>query len=74
MKLEITKIGDFAGVVFPQELLTRLGLTEGDVLYLTELPERAVKLSVLNPHFDNVMEIGRGLFDEYRETFRALAK
>lgn len=74
MKLEIKKIGNSTGVILPKELLTRLGLSQGDVVYVTELPERSVKLSPYNPHHDQVMEIGRELFREYRETFKALAK
>lgn len=74
MKLEIKKIGNSTGIIFPKELLLRLGLTQGDTLFVTELPDRSVKLSAFNPHHEQVMEIGRELFREYRETFKALAK
>ena len=74
MKLEIKKIGNSTGIILPKELLARLGLAQGDAVHLTELPDRAVKLSVYDPHQDKVMEIGREVFREYRETFKALAK
>ena len=74
MKLEIKKIGNSTGIILPKELLVRLGLAQGDELFVTELPDRAVKLSVYNPHHEKVMEIGREVFKEYRETFKALAK
>ena len=74
MKLELKKIGNSTGLILPKELLTRLGLQLGDELYVTELPDRSVKLTVYSPHHDKVMEIGREVFREYRETFKALAK
>ena len=74
MKLEIKKIGNSTGVILPKELLTRLGLKQGDEVFITELPDRAVKLSTYNPHHEKVMEIGREVLREYRETFKELAK
>ena len=74
MKLEIKKIGNSTGLILPKELLVRLGLEQGDELFVEELPDRAVKLSVYNPQHEKVMEIGREVFREYRETFKALAK
>lgn len=74
MKLELKKIGNSTGLILPKELLARLGLEQGDAVHVTELPDRSVKLSVYNPDHDKVMEIGREVFREYRETFKALAK
>lgn len=74
MKLEIKKIGNSTGIILPKELLVRLGLEQGDAVHVTELPDRAVKLSVYDPDSEKVMEIGREVMREYRETFKALAK
>jgi putative addiction module antidote len=74
MRLELKKIGNSTGLILPKELLARLGLQQGDEVFVTELPDRSVKLSVYSPHHDRVMEIGREVFREYRETFKALAK
>lgn len=74
MKLQLKRIGNSVGLILPKELLARLGLEQGDELFLTELPDRAVKLSAYSPHHDQVMEVGRELFKEYRETYKALAK
>lgn len=74
MKLEIKKIGNSTGLILPKELLARLGLQQGDEVFVTELPDRAVKLSVYNEQHEKVMEIGRDVMREYRETFKALAK
>lgn len=74
MKLELKRIGNSTGLILPKELLARLGLEQGDSVFLTEMPDKTVKLSVYNPEHSRVMEIGREVFREYRETFKALAK
>jgi putative addiction module antidote len=74
MKLELKKIGNSVGLILPKELLARLGLELGDELYVTELPDRSVRLSIYNPDHEKVMKVGRELFKEYRETYKALAK
>ncbi len=74
MKLELKRIGNSTGLILPKELLVRLGLEQGDAVFVTEMPDRSVKLSAYNPDHSRVMEIGREVFREYRETFKALAK
>lgn len=74
MKLEIKKIGNSTGIILPKELLARLGLQQGDEVFVTELPDRAVKLSVYSEHHQKAVEIGREVMREYRETLKALAK
>jgi putative addiction module antidote len=74
MKLEIKKIGNSTGIILPKELLARLGLKQGDEVFVTEGPNQTLQVATYNPHHEKVMEIGRDLFREYRETFKALAK
>ena len=74
MKLELKRIGNSTGLILPKELLARLGIEQGDSLFVTELPDRTIKLSIYNPEHERVMEIGREVMREYRETFKALAK
>ena len=37
--LKLTQIGNSVGAIFPKELLTRLDLTKGDELYVTDSPD-----------------------------------
>ncbi len=74
MKLELKRIGNSTGLILPKELLARLGIEQGDSLFVTELSDRTIKLSIYNPEHERVMEIGREVMREYRETFKALAK
>jgi putative addiction module antidote len=70
----LKKIGNSVGIIMPKELLARLGLKQGDELFVSELPDRAVKLSAYSEHHERALEIARQAFRDYRETFKALAK
>lgn len=72
--LKITQIGNSAGVVLPREALAKLGVAKGDTVYLTEAPDGAMQISVYDPHVAQQIALGEEVMDEYRDTFRALAK
>jgi putative addiction module antidote len=74
MKLELKKIGNSTGLILPKELLARLNLDQGDWLYVTELPDRSVRIGPYDPAHAEAMEVARDLFKEYQDTFKALAK
>ncbi|MDF3062752.1 MAG: hypothetical protein K0S06_2861 [Microvirga sp.] len=74
MKLEIKKIGNSTGLILPKELLARLRLEQGDSLYVTELPDRTLKVAPYDPKHDEVMKIAREVMKEYQDTFKALAE
>ena len=71
--LKIVQIGNSLVVILPKEVLARLKVTKGDSLYLTETPD-GVALSPYDPEFEQQLELGREFMNEYRDTFRALAK
>ena len=74
MKLEIKKIGNSTGVILPKELLARLNLSQGEWVYVTELPDGGVRLTPYDPDFEEVMRLADEIMDEYRDTLRALAQ
>lgn len=74
MKIEIKKIGNSTGVILPKELLARLGLKQGDTLFVTELPDGGVKLAPRDPNFERGMELARKAMRKYRNALRELAK
>lgn len=74
MKLEIKKIGNSTGVILPKELLARLGLKQGDTLFVTELAGGGVQLLPHDPTFEQGMKIARGAMRRYRNALRELAK
>lgn len=72
--LQIRKIGNSTGIIFPKELLARLKLKAGDSLYVIEQTERGIKLSPYDPKHSEAMDIARRGFRKYADTFKALAK
>jgi putative addiction module antidote len=72
--LQIKKIGNSLGLIFPKELLARLKLKEGDKLHIVEQTERGIRLSPYDPKHAKAMDIARRSFRKYADTFKALAK
>jgi putative addiction module antidote len=73
MPLGITKFGNFAGIVLPDELLTQLCAGPGDVLYVTEMRD-GFQISTVNPEFSARMELAETIMAEDQDILRALAK
>ena len=71
--LKLTQIGNSVGVILPKELLARLKVDKGDVLHVTDSPD-GIRLTPYDPTLDEQVAAGRDFMNEYRDTFRALAK
>jgi putative addiction module antidote len=74
MKIKVKKIGNSTGLILPKELLAKLQLKQGDVLFVTELAEGGLKLVPHDPTFERGMEIARKAMKTYRNALRELAK
>lgn len=72
MKIKITTVGNSAGIILPKELLARLHLAKGDVLYATELPD-GIKLSPYDPKVARQMEVAERVMRRRRTLLRKLA-
>ena len=72
--LKLTQIGNSLGVILPREALSTLGVEKGDTLFLTEAPDGAMQISAYDPEVARQIALGEEIMDEYRDTFRALAK
>jgi putative addiction module antidote len=72
--LKLTQVGNSVGVLLPKEALVKLGVEKGDLLYLTEGAEGEMRLSAYDPKVAEEVALGEAFMDEYRDTFRALAK
>jgi putative addiction module antidote len=73
MKLEIKKIGNSTGLILPKELLTRLGLQQGDEVVVTEAPD-GFKVTRGDETFENGLEIARKAMKTYHNALKELAK
>lgn len=71
--LKLISIGDSVGTILPREVLVKLGVGEGDVVYLTESPD-GWKLTRDNEELEAQMKAGREIMEEHRGVLRELAK
>ena len=72
--LKLTQVGNSVGVLFPKEALAKLGVQKGDMLYLIDAPGGDMRLSAYSPGVAEEIALGEVFMDDYRDTFRALAK
>jgi putative addiction module antidote len=73
MSLKVKKIGNSAGLVLPKELLARLRVGPGDIVYVTEAPD-GIRLTAANPDFAAKMELAEAIMREDRDVLRVLAQ
>ena len=71
--LKIRKIGTSLGIVLPKELLTELGVGEGDTLYPVRTPD-GVSLTQYDPDFAEILDDSRDYMRRHRNAMRELAK
>lgn len=71
--LKVTQIGNSLGVILPKEVLARLKVGKGDVLYLSDAVN-GVLISPYSPEFEQQMDAARSIMKKRRAVLRELAK
>ena len=71
--LKVTQIGNSLGVILPKEVLARLKVEKGDVLYLSDAVN-GVLISPYSPEFEQQMDAARSNMTKRRAVLRELAK
>lgn len=71
--LKLTQIGNSVGVILPKELLARLKVEKGDLLYVTDSPD-GVRLTANDPAFEAQMAAACSIMKKRRAVLRELAK
>ena len=72
--LKLQRVGTSLGVTIPKDILERLGAGEGHELFLSEMPDGALKITAHNPNFELQMKALRvGMF-KYNKALKALSK
>jgi putative addiction module antidote len=61
------------GVVLPRELLAKLRVDKGDVLYVVETPD-GIELTPYRPDFAQQMDLAEDIMRENRDVLRKLAQ
>ena len=72
-QLKLTAIGNSVGVVLPKEILVKLGVQKGDLLYAVDMPD-GVRLVPSDPEFAAQMAEAHRLMKRWRNVLRELAK
>ena len=71
--LKVTTVGNSTGVVLPKEILQRLRVEKGDVLYVLETPN-GIELTPYDPEFARQMEVAEQIMREDRNVLKKLAE
>ncbi len=71
-RLKVTTVGNSVGVVLPKEVLARLRVEKGDILYTTETPN-GIELSPYNPTFAEQMDTAEAIVRDNRDVLKKLA-
>lgn len=72
MHLKIIAVGNSAGVLLPKELLARLRVDKGDLLYVAETPD-GIQLLPHDPELSAQLEVAEQVMREDRTLLRKLA-
>jgi putative addiction module antidote len=72
-KSKIRRVGNSLGILLPKELLEDLRVQEGDELSFDKA-SGTYQVKPIDPHFEKLMAAYREVANEYRNTFRELAK
>jgi len=71
-EIKIRKVGNSLGLILPSEATKMLGVSEGDVLYLTDSKD-GFRLTPYDPKFKAQMKTAEGVMKRYRNTLRELS-
>jgi len=69
----VRKIGNSQGVILPKAELERLGVSEGDKLFIVDTPD-GIRLTPYDERFARQVEAAEDFMAKYRDVFRELAK
>ena len=70
--LKVTQIGNSLGVILPKEVLARLKVEKGDVLYLSDAVN-GVLISPYSPEFEQQKDAARSMMKKRGAVLRDLA-
>ncbi|NQU62408.1 MAG: AbrB/MazE/SpoVT family DNA-binding domain-containing protein [Rhodospirillales bacterium] len=71
--LTVRKIGNSHGVILPKAELDKLGVGEGDKLFVVHTPG-GLRLTAYDSDFAKAMEAARDFMHRHRDSLRELAK
>jgi len=73
VELKLRKVGNSVAMIVPKNVRQKMGVKEGDVVYLTETPD-GYRISPYDPEFSKQMELAREIQAKHRDALHELAK
>ncbi len=73
LKVKVSAIGNSMGIVLPKEVLAKLRIGKGDVLYLVDGPD-GLTLTPYQQDFEAQMDAAENVMKRYRNALHELAK
>jgi putative addiction module antidote len=70
--VKVTTVGNSVGIVLPREMLARLRVDKGDMLYVVETPT-GIELTPYEPVFAQQMDVMERTARDERDVLRKLA-
>jgi putative addiction module antidote len=71
--IKVTTVGNSLGLILPRNLLAKLRVTKGDVIYVTET-RSGIELTPFDPDFALQMDAAELIMQENRDALRRLAR
>lgn len=71
---KLTTVGSSEGFIVPKDAREKLKIQKGDILYLTDAPDGALRITPYNPEFARQMTLAEQIMHDDREILRVLAK
>lgn len=73
MELKLRKVGNSVALIVPKHMREKMGVKEGDAVYLTETTE-GYRITPYDPEFSRQMEMARKVQAKHRDALHELAK
>jgi len=73
MEIKLRKVGNSVAMIVPKQVRQKMGVKEGDAVYLTETPD-GYRISPYDPEFSRQMKIARKVQAKHRDALHELAK
>ncbi|RYD98748.1 MAG: AbrB/MazE/SpoVT family DNA-binding domain-containing protein [Sphingomonadales bacterium] len=72
--MKLIAVGNSTGVVLPKDVLARLRVDQGDMIYFSEAPDGSFRVTPYDPVFEEQMGMAEAIMREDRDILRILAK
>ena len=73
MEIKLRKVGNSVAFIVPKEVRTKMGVKEGDAVYLVETKD-GYRMTPYDPEFSKQMELARKVQAKHKDALHELAK